>query len=86
MLGRDSRFLEGQSDSGIEVAVVTVEDESTQALEIILHAIHLQGHLVPEKISFDLLHQLAIVCDKYDLRKSLGTWPETWFKSNDSHV
>ena len=66
----------------MDIPKVTVEDESIKAVGIILHAIHLQGHLVPETVSYSLLRHLAIVCDKYDLRKSLGTWPETWAKSH----
>ena len=78
MLG--PQFLEGQSASGNGIPTVTVKDDSIKAMGIILHAIHLQGHQVPETVSCSLLRHLAVVCDKYDLRKSLGTWPETWAK------
>ncbi len=81
MLGRESRFLEGQASSSTKIPKVTVVDESIKAMEIILYVIHLQSHLVPETVSYLVLRHLAIICDKYDLRNGLGKWPETWVNS-----
>ena len=82
MLGRDSRFLEGSSNLSTKFPEVTVEDESAEAVGIILLAIHIQGHRVPQTVSYHMLQYLAIVCDKYDLRSSLGAWPEMWVKDH----
>ena len=80
MLSRDSLFLEGRSNSSTELPEVTVEGESIEAVGIILLAIHIQGHRVPQTVSYQTLQYLAIICDKYDLRSSLGAWPEMWMK------
>ncbi len=58
----------------------TFLDENIVAMMHILHAIHLQSDQVPKEVSYSLLHELAMICDKYDLRRGLGTWPQTWAK------
>ncbi len=60
------------------IQVITLEDDDFQTMEIIMNAIHLQSHLVPRKVTFQQLDDIAILCDKYDLRRSLGPWPDLW--------
>lgn len=71
MLGPNSKFKESDSttttfEDGIQV--ITLEDDDFQTMEIIMNAIHLQSHLVPRKVTFQQLDDIAILCDKYDLR------------------
>ena len=57
---------------------IDLEDDDCEAMTIVANVIHLQHDLIPEKVSFGLLGRLAEVCDKYDLRKSFGFWPQKW--------
>ena len=68
--------------------VLTFEDEDFDvhditAMMILMKAIHLQGHRVPREVQFDILHKIARLCDKYDLLRSLGPWPEVWSKFHE---
>lgn len=81
MLGKESRFREAQTTlHAAENPTVSIEDPCVYAIKMFLHVIHMQGHLVPEVVSFKHLLHLAIVCDKYDLRRSLRAWPSIWIK------
>ena len=82
MLGVDSPFKESArnatADGGIQD--VTFEDDDFKTMEILMNVIHLQHHNVPRGVSFEQLDKIAQLCDKYDLVRSLGPWPELWSK------
>ena len=82
MLGVDSPFKESArnatADGGIQD--VAFEDDDFKTMEILMNVIHLQHHNVPREVSFEQLDKIAQLCDKYDLVRSLGPWPEVWSK------
>jgi hypothetical protein len=85
MLGPKSRFRErkefmqhGTGNIGNLFVLEFPEEESVEAFGIILHAIHLQYDKIPLQVDFDLLVQLAVVCDKYDMAKSVSTLVDGW--------
>lgn len=77
MLGKDSCFKEGASlaraQASKPVEVVLKEDDP-RAFLIILRILHHQQGLIKAEIEEDILYQLAILCDKYDLQPLLGSW------------
>lgn len=80
MLGQRSGFSESANKTldldGTQV--VRLEDDKYFAIELIMNVIHLQGQNIPRVITFQRLASVAVQCDKYDLSKSLGAWPEQW--------
>ena len=81
MLADDSPFHESRSKTtnrdGIQV--IQFEDDDVATMEILMNAIHLQNHKVPMFVTITQFEELAIVCDKYDIR-CLGPWAEIWSK------
>lgn len=82
MLRNGSAFIESTgpviSDDGLQH--IRLQEDDYEAMRIMTNVIHLQHDWVPTKISFEFLDALAILCDKYDLRKCLGLWPQKWSK------
>ena len=80
MLRKGSPFLESKnhttSSDGLQL--IHLEDDDFEILSIVANVIHVQHDKVPNEVSFRVLDTLAIVCDKYDLRKCLGLWPQKW--------
>ena len=80
MLGAECPFKEA-TDKAIErdgTQAVSFEDDDFQTMAIIVRIMHLQSDQVPEKLTFKQLYQVAILCDKYDLKRCLGYWPKIW--------
>ena len=83
MLADDSPFHESRdrttNKNGLQV--IRFEDDDVASMEILMNAIHLQNHRVPINLTMAQFEELAIVCDKYDIR-CLGPWAETWSKGH----
>ena len=81
MLADDSPFQELRDKTINENGnqVIRLEDDDVASMEILMNAIHLQNHRVPVTLKVRQLEELAIVCDKYDIR-CLGPWAEMWSK------
>ena len=77
MLGKGGRFIEAHSVDG-ETAELTLMDDDPHHMEVLMSIIHLQGSEVPSKISWEDFLGFARLCDKYDLRRSLGAYPDLW--------
>jgi hypothetical protein len=85
MLGPKSRFREWKDfmqhdpgNGGNLFMLELPEEVSVEAFGISLHAIHLQYDKIPLEVDFDLLVQLAVVCGKYDMAKSVSTLVDGW--------
>ena len=80
MLGAQSRFAEAKQKlytlDGLQV--VDFPDDSFAEMVIAARIIHLQHNQVPRALTFQQLYQMAVLCDKYDLNRSLGLWPKEW--------
>ena len=80
MLGAECRFREA-TEKEFErdgSQAVSFEDDDFQSMVMIARLMHLQSDKVPDKLAFKQLYQVAILCDKYDLRRCLGPWPKIW--------
>lgn len=51
---------------------------STEALLIVLHIPHHQTMQLPQEISIDVLREVAILVDSYELHKAVGTFLGHW--------
>jgi hypothetical protein len=80
MLGKGSDFLElkDQVMSTDDHQLIHLKDDNYKAVKIVACAIHMQYDMVPMEVSFEELGTIATLCDKYDLRKGLGLWPQKW--------
>ncbi|KAF8426734.1 hypothetical protein EV426DRAFT_592602 [Tirmania nivea] len=82
MMGRNSRFKEA-TDLANRDAIgppleISLADDDPKALGVILRVMHLQHDWVPVSLSEDRLYQVAILCDKYDMRQALKTYLDKW--------
>ena len=78
MLGENSQFREASKladakKTGIPYALA-LEDDNPNALAIILFIVHHHHEMVPRELNEDQLYDIAILCDKYDMRRPLGMW------------
>lgn len=82
MLGKNSKFRESTEkpvdDNGIQT--ISFPDDKFQAMVTVARITHLQSDLVPKEVFFQHLYQIAILCDKYDLKRCLGPWIDIWAK------
>ena len=77
MLAVNSAFLDNTMDED-GVQVLHFPDSHFDLMEITMKVFHLRGHEIPQAVSFEILYQLAVLCDKYDLGRGLGPWGERW--------
>jgi len=82
MLSEDAPFKEGDAlrsrDTSSPPIEITLGDDEPKALGVLLRIVHLQFNWVPKRLGDDQLYQVAIVCDKYDMRQVLGPWSDQW--------
>lgn len=79
-------MLLGPFKEGRELAVngkieVTLPDDSVEAMAIILCIIHGDMDLVPQIISHNLLTDIAVLVDKYQLFKIASAFCQTWMNN-----
>lgn len=84
MLAKDSRCLESITIDDTKdidcITTIRLPNDDIDIMQIIMYAIHCEGDEVPQSVDFHQLEQIAILCDKYDLRRSLGAWPKVWME------
>lgn len=61
---------------------ISLPHDDWKALEIILNIAHLQFDLVPRKIDFHLLLEVAVLTEKYGATKIVRPWYRKWMKHN----
>ena len=82
MLNDDSPFWEASDEAVREGKVrdIPLQEDDFCTMEIVMRIIHHQNDMVPNEVSFEQLHMIAVICDKYDLRKCLVPWTVLWSK------
>jgi len=82
MLGANAHFKERialrDRDASSPPIEITVGDDNPKALALLLRIAHQQKLWVPRTLNDDQLYQIAIVCDKYDVRQILELWLDKW--------
>ena len=80
MFGASSKFKETTAKTldheGVQI--VTFDDDNFEIMAIIAKIMHLQSDIVPTTLTFKQLYQVAVLCDKYDLKRCLGPWTSIW--------
>lgn len=86
MLGAKSHFKEAKElancDRGMAPVEVNIEDDDPDVFAVILRILHHQNDSVPKVVKEDKLYQIAILCDKYDLRQALSCWLDKWIPAS----
>ena len=80
MLGDHSRFKESSVEALDEYGILDLplEDDDYKPMKTLMKIIHHQNDQVAQRVSFQELQDLAIVCDKYALRKCILPWASIW--------
>jgi len=82
MLGINASFKEGSAlrnrNASSPPINITLEDDEPKALAVLLRIVHHQYDWIPRTLDVSQLYQVAIVCDKYDMRDVLGLWLDQW--------
>ena len=80
MLGANSKFKEATNMTldYDRIQIISFEEDSFETMTIMTRIMHLQSDQVPATITFRQLYQVAILCDKYDLKRFLGPWTDIW--------
>ena len=84
MFGVNSQFQEAhllqlaRQDCNLQPVEVALYDDNPNALAMILRILHHQFDFVPPTLPAARLYQIAILCDKYDLRQALSFCFLTW--------
>jgi len=82
MLGINASFKEGNAlrnrNASSPPIDITLEDDEPRALAVLLRIVHHQYDWIPRTLNGNQLYQVAIVCDKYDMRGVLGLWLDQW--------
>lgn len=81
MLDPSSPFLEGRqlaSNSKNSPAQVALNEDDSEALEIILNIAHHRGENVPKWLEPEKMFAVATLCDKYDMTAALSGYASAW--------
>ena len=81
MLDPSSPFLEGRqlaSSSKNFPAQVSLNEDDSEALEIILNIVHHRGENVPKWLEPEKMFAVATLCDKYDMTAALSGYASAW--------
>lgn len=81
MLDPSSPFLEGRqlaSSSKNLPAQVALNEDDSEALEIILNIAHHRGENVPKWLEPEKMFAVATLCDKYDMTAALSGYASAW--------
>lgn len=80
MLAPSSHFQEAEAlrEATNSPVVIELEGDNYDALVVILNILHLRTRNVPNTVSVDLLYDIAVVCNKYDVAEALVPWLSMW--------
>ncbi|KAI9642668.1 hypothetical protein NHQ30_008399 [Ciborinia camelliae] len=63
-------------------------EDNPEALLILLQITHLQFSTIPSDLPYNVLYNIAILCDQYDCRRLVKPWIKDWLKDecNEAHL
>jgi len=77
-----SRYYEGLALApAVGVVEISLPDDSPRAMAIIFHILHFQNPEVGKEIENEVLYEVALMAEKYELIGALGHWRETWLQT-----
>jgi hypothetical protein len=74
-------FKEGAELLGKGKSGVPLPDDNVQAFIIILNIIHGHNRLVPRQISFDMMTEIMLLADKYQIVEALEAFSFGWIEN-----
>ena len=80
------RFNEGQTLRSAGYLELPLPDDDPVAFSILLDVIHGHTRKVPRKIDFELLIQISILVDKYQLQEVVEVFSDGWIQALDQKV
>lgn len=80
MLGPDSNFEEACAprEATTKPYTLLLSDDYHVAFSILLYAIHLQSDKVFRSLDYPTMHNLAVICDKFDCARAVEPWVPFW--------
>lgn len=75
MLGPN--FLEGSKLSSIQPYQLHLPEDDAEAIIWLCLILHYRRD-IDDRVSFELLEKLALICDKYDCSSALSSWSKEW--------
>ncbi|KAK6337621.1 hypothetical protein TWF730_003016 [Orbilia blumenaviensis] len=75
----------GALSSGI-TRVLNLENADPLSLDILFQVMHWKTDNLPQKLTWDSLRKLAVVCDKYECGKILNPWPLIWMEDYEGQA
>ncbi|KAJ5719993.1 hypothetical protein N7493_006871 [Penicillium malachiteum] len=65
---------------------VNAESWNIEALLIVLHAIHCQHYKIPQKLTLEMLAQVAVIADYYQCKEPLHILKDIWIKNMEEAI
>jgi len=76
------RYCEGLAlASAVGVVEISLPGDSPRAMAIIFRLLHYQNPEVGKEIENEVLYEMALMAEKYELIGALGRWRETWLQT-----
>ncbi|KAF8539789.1 hypothetical protein BDD12DRAFT_78107 [Trichophaea hybrida] len=83
---RRRRLLEPDSPDFDGLYQLELEDHDPTALSAVLNVVHARTENLPDKIPFEGLLQVAIICDYFDCAAAMRPWDEFWMKPHKENA
>ena len=78
-----SQFKEGVNQrQAYSSSPICFPEDNGDALEITCYAVHHRTEKIPETLTIDTLANIGVLCDKYDLSRTLKPWSSMWMREN----
>ncbi|KAF7882399.1 uncharacterized protein EAF02_005762 [Botrytis sinoallii] len=63
-------------------------DDNPEALLILLRIAHLKFSKIPSQLPYEVLYNIAVICDQYDYRSLVKPWIQGWLKdeANEAYL
>ena len=72
-------FAEGNALSNTQSSCqIPLPDDDPEGMTVIFYALHHHHQATPNAISFELLENIVVLCDKYSLVTALTSWVDVW--------
>ncbi|KAK6337599.1 hypothetical protein TWF730_002994 [Orbilia blumenaviensis] len=83
MLDPDNGFrtLPTETAFGRQLRLLSLPEDDADSMLILLKLIHYQTSAISKVVSYKLLVELAIICDKYDCGAILHPWTDIWISN-----
>ena len=72
------RFAKSLTNTGDKTPEINFPDDNDNSMEIAANIVHSQEYAVPKCVDVYRIHSIALLCDKYDMRRRLGRWTYIW--------